>query len=341
MKIVKGLLYFILIVVAVFLIAALFAPSEKSVERSITIDAPAEKIFPAIANFESWQNWDPWFQRDTTQERTYNGSLGEEGYSYTWKSDNDQVGKGKMAMTSYEENVSTMSHITMGEEGKSMEMDAGFKLEADGEGTKVTWSMTSKLGFPWKIMHYMTEKWVGPDYEKGLANLKAYVENMPEETNNMSVEMVTEFGVNYAITKAVVPFSEMESFFGSAYGAIYGYLGSNGVEPKGTAMALYYTWDTVNQESELAAAVPISDPIVEETKPTTIAVGEAALGSNFIQYTMKGDYNQSMDVHNALGAWMAENDKEWDGPVIEEYLKGPSTETDPANYVTKITYHFK
>ena len=341
MKIVKGILYFLLIVIAVFLIAALFAPAEKTVERSITINAPASAVYSQIANFENWKNWDPWFKRDTTQVRTYNGTLGDESYSYSWKSDNEKVGNGMMTMDAFEENMSTSNHITMGDEGKTMEMDAGFKLEADGEATKVTWNMVSKLGFPWKIMHYMTEKWVGPDYEKGLANLKEYVESNPQVESAIEVEMLTEKGVNYAVVKETISFNDFDAFFGSAYGAIYEYLGKNGVQPMGNPSALYYTWDTINKQTEVAAAVPISDAVTIETKLETIDVGEAAMGSNSISYTMVGNYDGSEAAHNALGAWIAKNNKTYTGPVIEEYIKGPSNESDPSKYVTKISYYFE
>ena len=316
-------------------------PSEKVVERSITIDAPASQVYAQVADFKQWDNWDPWYERDTAQVREYNGEPGDEGYGYSWKSDHKQVGNGSMTITSQEENVSSNYHIVVGDAGQSMEMDGAWKFnEVDGK-TEVTWSMTSKLGFPMKIMHYMTEKWVGPDFEAGLANLKEYVENMPDAPEGPSVEIVTEFGVNYAIVKDVVNFADMDGFFNSAYPAIFGYLGENGVEAKGAPSALYYSWDTVNQQSEMAAAVAISDPMVEETTATDIGVGEAALGANSLTYAQMGDYDQSMASHTALGAWLEANDKTFVGPVIEEYIKGPTNAESPEEYHTNIIYHFE
>ncbi|MFY0644482.1 MAG: SRPBCC family protein [Bacteroidia bacterium] len=341
MKIIKGLLYFILVVVVIIAVAALFAPSEKTVERETIIDAPASQVYAQVANFENWQNWDPWFKRDTSQTREFNGSPGDEGYGYSWKSDHKQVGNGSMTITSQEENVNTNYHIVMGDEGQSMEMDGGWTFEEVDGKTKVTWNMKSELGFPMKLMHYMTEKWVGPDFEAGLANLKEYVESMPDAPEAPAVEIVTEFGVNYAIVKDLVNFSDFEGFFHDAYPAIYSYLGENGVEAKGPPSALYYTWDTTNQQSECAAAVAISDAIAEETTATTIAVGEATLGANSITYAQMGDYEQSMASHNALGAWLEENEKTFAGPVIEQYVVGPTTAENPADYHTNIVYHFE
>lgn len=341
MKIVKGILYFILIIVAVLAIAAAFAPSEKIIERSTTINASPAQVFKLVANFENWKEWDPWFRKDTTQERTYNGKLGDEGYHYTWKSDHKQVGNGKMTILSYEDNVRADYHIGFGESGEDMGFDSYFKLEEDGEQTKVTWGMVSKSSWPMKIMHYLTEKFVGPDFDSGLSNLKAAAESMPEENSSMSVEMVTEYGVNYAIVKDQIKWEEMKAFFNDAYGVIFGYIGANGLEPKGNACAFYYTWDTVNQQTNLAAAVPISESIVYETEKTAISIGDADKAESFISYVYTGPYDNLGSVHDALGAWMDKNGKKYSGPVVEEYLVGPASESDPSKYQTRISYHFE
>lgn len=340
MKVLKGILYFILAIVVILALAALFAPSEKTVERSITIDAPASAVYPMVANFSNWQQWDPWFARDSTQERTYDGEPGEETYGYSWKSENPQVGNGSMYVTGMEENKNAKYVIKVGEGGQQMEMDGAFNFEEAEGKTTVSWSMTSNLGFPMKIMHYMTEKWVAPDFESGLASLKSLVESMPAKEAK-EVKIITEFGVNYAVVEETVSFDAMDTYFMEAYPAIFGYMEANGVEPKGPASAFYYTWDTANKQTELAAAVAISDAMEEETTEVDIAVGKAQLGANSISYMQLGDYDQSADSHNALGAWMAENSKEFDGPVMEQYIKGPASEEDPANYMTMITYHFK
>ena len=55
---------------------------------------------------------------------------------------------------------------------------ASFKLQPDGEQTQITWGFTSELGLnPMsRWMGLMMDKWVGGDYERGLDNLKALVE---------------------------------------------------------------------------------------------------------------------------------------------------------------------
>ena len=58
---------------------------------------------------------------------------------------------------------------------------ASLVLEPVGAGTKVTWGLDSDLGFN-PIARYfgmMMDGMIGPDYEKGLARLKAVAETPP------------------------------------------------------------------------------------------------------------------------------------------------------------------
>ena len=64
--------------------------------------------------------------------------------------------------------------LDFGDMGKAT---AGVTLAPEGAGTKVTWDFDSKLnGIMERWFGLMFERWIGPDYEKGLANLKAFVE---------------------------------------------------------------------------------------------------------------------------------------------------------------------
>jgi len=55
---------------------------------------------------------------------------------------------------------------------------ASFELKPEGDATRLTWTMKGKNDFHAKIFSLFVncEKLVGGDFEKGLANLKALVE---------------------------------------------------------------------------------------------------------------------------------------------------------------------
>jgi effector-binding domain-containing protein len=343
MKFLKGILYFILIVLGAVLLAAIFAPGTKVVERTISINAPKAAVFNQISNFENWKNWDPWFKLDTVQKRTYTGKLGDKDYGYSWISQNDNVDQGSIKMISFEEKERLDYRLIFGEGGESDATNGYFKLEEIDGITSVKWGFVSKKGYPTKIINYFMERFIAPDFEKGLANLKAYTEANPGvPAEHKMVEIVSEHGINYAVVKAEnLSFTEMDSFFKGAYPEIYGYLQTNGLVPKGPSRALYYTWDTLTKTTTLAAAVPISDVLAEETESLILPIGRVNISSNSISYLQKGSYTQAKNNHDALSAWILLNGKEIVAPTIEEYIKSFRDTPDTTALETKIIYTFK
>src|SRR5258707_15859505 len=91
----------ILAVVAIcaILILAAMKPSTFIVERSVSINAPPEKIAPLINDFHSWDTWSPWAKLDPAMKTVYSGAPSGVGAIYEWEG-NGKVGKGRMHVTS-------------------------------------------------------------------------------------------------------------------------------------------------------------------------------------------------------------------------------------------------
>jgi hypothetical protein len=62
------------VIIAAILILAATKPDTFRIERTAVMNAPAEKIFPLIADFHQWLNWSPWEGRDPALKRTYSGA---------------------------------------------------------------------------------------------------------------------------------------------------------------------------------------------------------------------------------------------------------------------------
>jgi effector-binding domain-containing protein len=202
--------------------------------------------------------------------------------------------------------------------------------------------MFSSLEFPYKILNYFMDAMVGPDFETGLINFKNYIESIDfEKISPKNVQIVNEFGVDYALVrKDSLAMRDMNSFFKSSYPLVYDYLRSKGVEPKGPSTGIYYAWDEINFVTDLAAAVPISELLPEESESIDFEFGAGFQTNNSISCELKGGYSKSYAAHTAINDWLEENNKIMDGPVIEEYVKGPNDTKDSSDYLTRITYHF-
>jgi effector-binding domain-containing protein len=331
--------------IAAGLLAALFAPSSQTVTRSIKIEAPQKVVFSQIANFKKWPKWDSWYAKDTNQIRTYDGTVGEKEYGYSWSSKNKDIGKGKTEATRIEgmERMEFVFHLNLA--GKEQAYNGHFQLEENNGVTEVEWVVVSNLSYPSKAMNYFIDGMMGSDFEKSLSNLKNLIESPDFDdisTADQAVQITEEYGVNYALIKRDdLPMNEMEKFFKDGYKEIYTYMQTNGLSPTGDARGLYYQWNEENGLTTLAAAVPISKISNDAGAPVNLELGESFLTKDYISCKISGSYSESYNAHIALGKWMDDNNKELQSPVVEEYLVGPRQTSDTSLFVTKITYFYK
>lgn len=150
------------------------------VVRTRTIDAPSAVIHDLIADFHEWVRWSPWEDLDPDLRRTYSGPDRGVGSVYEW-SGNRKAGQGRMEVTG-DEPLEVVVAVTFLKPFKSSST-ATFTLTPAGSGTEVTWTMVGPKTLATRVMGIFTsmDKMIGPDFEKGLAQLRAKVE---EPTNN-------------------------------------------------------------------------------------------------------------------------------------------------------------
>ncbi|MSU22089.1 MAG: hypothetical protein EXS30_11925 [Pedosphaera sp.] len=170
MKLVKKPLLFFFGLAVVLVVISLFLPSSVHVERMLAIPAPPEKVFDQINTLKNWEKWSPWHQLDPNMKLQYDGAPSGIGTKYSWQSKQRNVGNGTLTITK------SVPHSTI---ETAMHFDDGdgigrFKLEKIRDTTQVTWSMDSDMGKNpiAKYVGLFMDKMVGPDFEKGLNNLK-------------------------------------------------------------------------------------------------------------------------------------------------------------------------
>jgi uncharacterized protein YndB with AHSA1/START domain len=171
--IVVGLI--VLAVVAVLILAAT-KPDTFRIQREATIPAPPERVYPLINDFHGWRSWSPWEKMDPDMKRTYGGPEAGPGAVYEWDG-NKNVGQGRMEI---KESVPPSRVLVQLDFIKpfAAHNTAEFTLDRRGETTHVTWAMTGRQPFMFKVMKVFIDmdRIVGKDFETGLANLKAQAE---------------------------------------------------------------------------------------------------------------------------------------------------------------------
>ncbi len=175
-KILAGIGLVIVAAVLVVLALAMTKPDVFRVERSVTINAPAEQIYPLIEDFQEWPKWSPFENLDPQMQKTFSGAPRGLGSIYAWDG-NSQAGKGRIEII----DAAAPSKLGMTldfERPFECHNEVLFTLEPAGNGTKVTWEMSGPNQFMGKVMQviFNTDAMVGAQFESGLAKLKAEAE---------------------------------------------------------------------------------------------------------------------------------------------------------------------
>jgi hypothetical protein len=176
MSYVLVILLILIAIVALFLIAAALQPAAYRVVRSATISAPPQTVFAQVNDFHMWEHWSPWAKIDPSIVNTYEGPPAGTGAGYHWLG-NKQVGEGRMTIT--DSRPSDLIRIRLEfirpfAATNSVE----FTFKPEGNGTLVTWDMLGQRNFVLKAFGVFMniDRMLGPQFEKGLANLKARAE---------------------------------------------------------------------------------------------------------------------------------------------------------------------
>jgi uncharacterized protein YndB with AHSA1/START domain len=174
MKWLKRLLIGVLALAALLVGGGLLLSPRYHLERSVIVEAPADTVYGLVADPHQWPTWTVWNRRDPGMKISYFGEPSGAGSGWSWQSATE--GDGKMTLTAvtpgqrvaYDLYFPDMDSTSTGE----------VRFELDGRGTRVTWTLDGDMGANplYRWMGLLMDRLVGPDFEAGLANLKAVAE---------------------------------------------------------------------------------------------------------------------------------------------------------------------
>lgn len=165
-------------VIAVIAVLGLAAtkPNTFRVERTVTVNAAPEKIFPLINDLREQNKWSPWDKKDPAMKRTFSGATKGVGAVYEWDG-NKEIGAGRMEIMGSvaPSRVVMKLDFIRPMEGHNI---AALTLDPRGPATAVTWSIRGPMPFVSKVMCVFMDmdKMIGVEFEKGLADLKILAE---------------------------------------------------------------------------------------------------------------------------------------------------------------------
>ena len=151
-------------------------PATFTVKRALEIRAPADKLYPHVADFHAWAAWSPYEKKDPAMNRRFSGAATGVGAVYEWDG-NRNVGKGRMEVLEAAAPSKVRIDLHFMKPFKARNT-AEFTFEPQGENTTVTWAMYGPLTLMGRVMGLFInmDRMIGNDFEAGLRNLKALAE---------------------------------------------------------------------------------------------------------------------------------------------------------------------
>lgn len=194
MKILKKLALGLAALIVFLAIVGFMLPAQTQFERTVAIKASPSQVYAYLNGFKNFNQWSPWADLDPNTQYTYSGSRDSGiGARQEWVSDDPNVGSGSQEIIAVTPDEEIRVKLEFG--GTSTENISTWSIKPEGDGSVLTWSMTSELGMNpvnrW-FGFLLLERFVGADYEKGLAALKPLLEALaattPEDPEASSAE---------------------------------------------------------------------------------------------------------------------------------------------------------
>lgn len=236
-----------------------------NIERSITINAPIDKVHAIISDYHHWSSWSPWLIMEPETKVT----VQPDGKYYEWVG--NRTGAGNMTITSEKENSSVKMDLVFLKPWKS-KAKVGFKLTSENDATKVSWDMQSSLPFFMFWMKKMMEQFVGMDYERGLRLLKDYAED-GETHSKLTFKGKEAFGgTKFIGIKTNCSKETIAKKMREDMPKLFELSQSLNIEITGPAFTQYHKWNMVKNDIRYTSGIPVNT--IPENLPEGFYSGE-------------------------------------------------------------------
>jgi len=140
---------------------------------------------------------------------------------------------------------------------------------------------------------------------------------------------------NFITKRDEIAKSAMQQFYVQNMGILFKEVQDAGLEMDlGMSCALFYSEIGSTETIDMAAAIPVTEEVNIANATSEFLKTRMAIVVDYY-----GDYNNTIEAHDAIKAYFNDHGYIADIPVIEEYITDPTKEKDPSKWLTKITYY--
>jgi effector-binding domain-containing protein/uncharacterized protein YndB with AHSA1/START domain len=335
MGMLKKVVLVLVSVVVLLAIVGLALPRQVHVERSTVIEAPRATVFAVLNGFRLFNRWSPWVEADPGARYTYEGPAFGVGSKMTWSGDPKTAGSGSQEIIESRHPESIRTSLDFGDQGKAF---AAFTLAPEGTGTKVTWGLDSDLGMNpvGRYFGLMLDRMVGPDYEKGLARLKTFVEGLPKaDFAGLDVQEVETTPATVAFIEATSGKDEQSiaTAIGGAYAEVGRFLAANRLKQSAPPITINTKWDDTGYLFD--AAIPVDRTPEKEISAASRVKIKTTYAGKALKVVHRGAYREMTSTYDRLMAYAAAHGYDHNGAPWDEYVRDPG-KTPESDLVTNI-----
>ncbi|MFC2090204.1 GyrI-like domain-containing protein [Bacteroidota bacterium] len=321
--------------IGLFLIVALFLPSEATLSAEQEIGISQGQVFHNVAKFKDRQKWDPWLTMDPDAAVTISPAAKYVGSSYEWNG--EIIGKGKMEVryANYPDRIE--SKIWFGE--SPLPSDVSWDIKESGNNTKVTWTFSSTGSYPFgRYMLLMMKGALLTSFETGLEQLKVYLEEHPPVLYELSpISIDKSYDTWTMVYPARVNVTDMGDLMMTAFPAIMQAIQSQGLELNGPSFVHYTDHDPETSMSNVFIAFPVST----EGKPEGVIKPKFYKTIEAVTATHTGQYDYFQESYAAMQSYITEKNIEVTGEAFEVYLTTMMDSQNPMEWKTMIAFPLK
>jgi hypothetical protein len=323
----------LLVVAGITLALSLILPARQTIDRTISIKAPASVVYKYISRLEHFNNWAVWGRNDSTVTYERSGEDGAVGAVSSWSGDPVLSGTGKIELTALEENkqVTQKIHFLSPRDGMA---NSVLSLEENKGVTTVRWHFEMLTPRPWNVFNlfYKMEKEMGKDFEEGLLNLKTEVEKAEgKTTRRFEVTPVNYPATTYAIVRQEIRSEDIGTYLDKHWNML-----GDPKESKGPLTALYFGWyDESSSKIDVAAAVPVNPG--DKWEGSVISEFKVPASKAIYVDVSRGKSDFS-DAFASLAEYLRKENLKRKLPQIEQYIVNPYNEPDPSRHQIRIIY---
>jgi effector-binding domain-containing protein len=321
--------------VALILIIPLFLPATIEVSAEKVIMVTPAQVFHNAASYTDRNVWDPWLESEPEAEFTLESAPDYVGSTYTWNG--KKIRTGKMVVDSVTFGKYIASSIYFGDDPKPALVEWGLE-ETEG-GTNITWKFTAGGNYPMgRLMLNMMKSGMKKSFEKGLANLKEYLEENPPVLSSLGEVTTGMIGPMFALmtgTKGTM--EEVGAQMGQMYMDILNEIDRQGLQMAGAPFSHYLSYDQETGITECLAGIP------------TLTKGKSSGDITFRSYPEMetlmgvhlGPYDEMPVSYGKMMEYIEANQLEVEWESFEFYHTDPESEPNITKWKTVIALPLK